>query len=171
MTLPIEPRPRRAADPCDMILPMAQHGGSFHRETSTHSAEETFQFGFTLGRSLAFPRKILLFGELGVGKTVLAKGVVCGLGVEDPDDIVSPSFTLIQEYRVNDRIVHHVDLYRVDDPREIEGLGLEELLLDDTLYVIVEWAEKLSLAEIPDSIYIHLQDLGGDNRAIQVESR
>jgi tRNA A37 threonylcarbamoyladenosine biosynthesis protein TsaE len=62
-------------------------------------------------------------------------------------------------------------LYRLDDPREIEALGLEELLLDDTLYVIVEWAEKLSLAEIPDSIYIHLQDLGDDDRAIQVEYR
>jgi tRNA threonylcarbamoyladenosine biosynthesis protein TsaE len=161
----------RATPSRDMISTMSQHRESSHHETSTHSPEETFQFGFNLGRSLATPRKVLLFGDLGVGKTVLAKGLVCGLGVEDPDDIVSPSFTLIQEYRVNNRIVQHVDLYRLDDPREIEALGLEELLLDDTLYVIVEWAEKLSLAEIPDSIYIHLQDLGDDDRAIQVEYR
>jgi len=109
-----------------------------------------------------------LFGELGVGKTVLAKGIVCGLGIEDPDDVVSPSFTLIQEYHLNTGIVHHVDLYRVDDPREIEGLGLEELLLDDSAYVIVEWADKLPGSDIPGAIYIHIRDLGDDDRAIQV---
>jgi tRNA threonylcarbamoyladenosine biosynthesis protein TsaE len=160
-----------AARPCDMISAMSQRSESSHQEISTHSPEETFQFGFDLGRSLAAPRKVLLFGDLGVGKTVLAKGLVCGLGVEDPDDIVSPSFTLIQEYHANHRIVQHVDLYRVDDPREIEGLGLEELLLDDSMYVIVEWAEKLPPFEIHDSIDIHMRDLGDDDRAIKLEYR
>ncbi|MBZ5554759.1 MAG: tRNA (adenosine(37)-N6)-threonylcarbamoyltransferase complex ATPase subunit type 1 TsaE [Acidobacteriia bacterium] len=141
------------------------------QEISTHASEETYQFGFNLGRSLSTPRNVLLFGELGVGKTVLAKGLVCGLGIEDPNDVVSPSFTLIQEYHINARIIHHVDLYRVDDPREIEGLGLEELLLDDSAYVIVEWADKLPLSNIPGTIHIHMRDLGDDDRAIQVEYR
>lgn len=151
-----------------MIFTMSQRSNPSTREISTHTPHETFQFGFNLGRSLPSPRKVLLFGELGVGKTVLAKGIVCGLGIEDPDDVVSPSFTLIQEYHLNTGIVHHVDLYRVDDPREIEGLGLEELLLDDSAYVIVEWADKLPSSDIPGAIHIHIRDLGDDDRAIQV---
>ncbi|MBZ5534475.1 MAG: tRNA (adenosine(37)-N6)-threonylcarbamoyltransferase complex ATPase subunit type 1 TsaE [Acidobacteriia bacterium] len=150
---------------------MSQRSEPSTREISTHAPQETFQFGFNLGRSLATPRNVLLFGELGVGKTVLAKGLVCGLGIEDPDDVVSPSFTLIQEYHAQGRTIHHVDLYRIDDPREVEGLGLEELLLDESAYVIVEWADKGPLPDVPGTIHIHIRDLGDDDRAIQVEYR
>ena len=139
------------------------------QEVLSRSAEETFQWGIELARSLSQPKNILLYGNLGAGKTVLAKGIVCGLGVSDPDDIVSPSFTLIQEYRVNGRIIQHVDLYRLDSARDIEGLGIEELLNDNSMFVIVEWAEKLPFPQIPNRISIHLIDRGEDERSLQVE--
>lgn len=152
-----------------MIPTMRERTGVSLREISSDSPRETFRFGFDLGESLQTPTNILLCGELGVGKTVLAKGIVCGLGVEDPDDIVSPSFTLIQEYRVRGRIIQHVDLYRIDNPREIESLGLEELLLDEGMYVIVEWAEKLPYSDIANAVHIYLRDLGEDRRSIRAE--
>jgi tRNA threonylcarbamoyladenosine biosynthesis protein TsaE len=152
-----------------MISTMLERTGVALREISTNSPQETFRFGFEFGESLPTPTNILLYGDLGVGKTVLAKGIVCGLGVEDPDDIVSPSFTLIQEYRVQGRIIQHVDLYRIDNPREIESLGLEELLLDEGMYVIVEWAEKLPYSDIANAVHIHLRDLGEDRRGIRAE--
>jgi len=152
-----------------MIPEMVERTGISLQEISTYSPEETFRFGFEMGRSLSTPTNVLLWGDLGVGKTVLAKGIVCGLGVEDPDDIVSPSFTLIQEYRVQGRIIQHVDLYRIDNARDIESLGLDELLLDVGKYVIVEWAEKLPYSDIANAVHIYLRDLGEDRRSIRVE--
>lgn len=138
-------------------------------ETLTHSEEETFKFGYHLAQSLPGPSNLLLTGELGMGKTVLAKGIICGLGVPDRDDVVSPSFTLIQEYRVNDRVIAHVDLYRLNSPREIDTLGLEELFTDERLYVIVEWADKLPPREMPRCVSVRIEDAGENDRSIQVE--
>lgn len=140
------------------------------QEVETHSPEETFEFGFKLACRLASPKNILLYGDLGMGKTVLAKGIICGLGVEDRDEVVSPSFTLIQEYRINDRVIQHVDLYRLDSAREIEALGLEEMLNDDRNYVVVEWADKLPFVEIPRALRIEILDRGENNRALRMES-
>lgn len=141
------------------------------QEIETQSPEETFHFGNQLAQSLPKPCNILLFGALGMGKTVLAKGIVCGLGVEDPDDVVSPSFTLIQEYRIGDRVIQHIDLYRLDRAQDIVALGIEELLDNEQTYVIVEWAEKLPFAQIPNTISIHLRDLEDNRRAIRVERK
>jgi tRNA threonylcarbamoyl adenosine modification protein YjeE len=152
-----------------MIAHMAEANELAVENIVTTSAEESFRFGFNLARSLNSPKNIFLYGDLGAGKTVLAKGIVCGLGAEDPDDIVSPSFTLIQEYRAQGKAIHHVDLYRLDSPRDIDGLGIDELLQDDAAYVIVEWAEKLPYAVIPSVVEIHLTDLGDDRRSIRVK--
>jgi tRNA threonylcarbamoyladenosine biosynthesis protein TsaE len=141
----------------------------FDRVTETHSPEETFQLGVRLGQSLPIPHNILLYGDLGMGKTVLAKGIICGLGVENPDDIVSPSFTLIQEYRVRHRVMQHVDLYRLDNSRDIEGLGLEEPLQDENIFVIVEWAEKLPYPSLKKTISIRIHDLGENQRTLSIE--
>jgi len=142
----------------------------FDRVVETHSAEETFQLGVELGQSLLIPHNILLYGDLGMGKTVLAKGIICGLGAENPDDIVSPSFTLIQEYRVKHQVIQHIDLYRLDNSRDIEGLGLEEPMQDENIFVIVEWAEKLPYPALKKTISVRIHDLGDDLRTLRVES-
>lgn len=153
-----------------MILPMREGNSTSGQIRETNSAEETFQFGFDLARSLPGPRNILLYGDLGMGKTVLAKGIICGLGVTDPDDVVSPSFTLIQEYRPGGRIIQHVDLYRLERVEDIDGLGLDEVLLDEAMYVIIEWADKLPTKKISNGLAIYIRDLEGNSRSIQVEA-
>lgn len=139
-------------------------------EVETHSPDETFEFGFRLGKRFATPKNFLLYGDLGMGKTVLAKGIICGLGVEDRDEVVSPSFTLIQEYRVNQRVIQHVDLYRLDTAREIDGLGLEDLLNDGRNFVVVEWADKLPFTQIPHALRIEILDRGENNRVLRIET-
>lgn len=126
--------------------------------------------GVQLGREMHSPTNVLLYGDLGMGKTIVAKGIICGLGVKDPDDVVSPTFTLIQEYRAEGRVIQHIDLYRLDRPADLESLGIEEILNDGRMFVIVEWAEKLPDQNVPRALSIHIQDLGDNQRAFRVET-
>src|SRR5713226_914506 len=101
-------------------------------ETVTHSPEETMAFGRALAGELEPPCLVLLEGELGTGKTTLVKGIVAGLGAAHEEEVNSPTFTLVHEYSkpgVACR-VYHVDLYRIEDPRELATLGLDECFLD-----------------------------------------
>jgi len=109
------------------------------RSWITHSEEETRALGALLARELAPDGVLLLSGDLGAGKTVLARGVAEGLGI-DPDEVQSPTFSLIREHRGTGRLVH-ADLYRLA-PEETGALGLEELLAGPGVKV-VEWAERL----------------------------
>jgi tRNA threonylcarbamoyladenosine biosynthesis protein TsaE len=114
----------------------------------THSPEETIAFGRDLAAVLHPPCLVLLEGDLGSGKTTLAKGIVAGLGAACEDEVTSPSFTLVHEYGPAETHagqgikVYHVDLYRVEGQHEIESLGLDDLL-GSTSTVIIEWGEKL----------------------------
>jgi len=105
----------------------------------THSEAETRAVGRDLASGLSAGAAVLLFGDLGAGKTVFVKGLAEGLGCRD--EVSSPTFTLVQEYRGDRFTLFHVDLYRLDDPREIEDLGLEEIAADGVL--AIEWSEKL----------------------------
>ena len=108
---------------------------------STDSHEKTLAFGLQLGQCLKPGDIILLFGDLGAGKTTLTQGICRGLGVNKDEYIQSPTFTLVNLYQ--GRIpVNHVDLYRLDSISEIEALGLEENLFSSSVSII-EWAEKL----------------------------
>jgi tRNA threonylcarbamoyladenosine biosynthesis protein TsaE len=110
----------------------------------THSEEETIELGRRIGRELPKRAIVLLIGNLGAGKTTLAKGIISGLGAAEPDEVASPTFTLIHEYgprESNKARVYHVDLYRLDTPQQVATLGLEEMYDRDAV-VLIEWGEK-----------------------------
>ena len=105
---------------------------------------------------------MLLIGDLGAGKTAFVRGVAEGLGV-DGQEVSSPTFTLIQEYRSGRLPLFHVDLYRLNDPREINDLGLDEIAGDGVL--AIEWAEKLPRRP-EGAVAVHMAHGGGDSRTI-----
>src|SRR2546429_5433538 len=111
------------------------------QEFITHSAEETIALGRKLAAMLAPPKLILLRGDLGAGKTTLVKGIAEGFGAASADDVTSPTFTIVHEYQSPRATLYHIDLYRVDTDRELETLGLDDLIGPGSILVI-EWGEK-----------------------------
>jgi tRNA threonylcarbamoyladenosine biosynthesis protein TsaE len=136
--------------------------------TVTHSHQETFDLGYSIGQSLQRPQIFFLEGNLGTGKTVFAKGLVCGLGLADPDDVPSPSFTLINEYPLRFK-VYHIDLYRLDTLRDMQSLDLEEIFAEPAV-ILVEWAEKVPLQAfgVEQAVRVKIEDLGGNDRKIEI---
>jgi len=119
---------------------------------TTHSEQETAEAGRRLADELHPGSVVLLIGDLGAGKTAFTRGLAAGLGIE-PGDVSSPTFTIVQEYRGGRLPLFHVDLYRLNDPREIDDLGLDEIAADGVL--AIEWAEKLPRA-VPGAIVVRL---------------
>jgi tRNA threonylcarbamoyladenosine biosynthesis protein TsaE len=132
--------------------------------TVTRSEDETAAAGRGLASRLAPGSVVLLFGDLGAGKTAFVRGLAEGLGL-DPDAVSSPTFTLIQEYRGSPSL-YHVDLYRLQGGAEIDDLGLDDLASGDAI-VAIEWAEKMR-ARPGDAWEVRIQDLGEDLREIQI---
>lgn len=130
----------------------------------TFSEAETIALGERLARELPPRGVVLLIGNLGAGKTTLAKGIVSGLGAAPPEEVSSPTFTLIHEY--GDGRVYHIDLYRLEEAREAATLGLEELFDRDAL-VLIEWGDRFPQILPPErtEIRIHARD---DEREIEV---
>ena len=140
------------------------------REYITESHEQTVGLGRELARRMRPPLLALLVGNLGMGKTTLAKGIVSGLGAAREEEVTSPSFTLIHQYGRGKVTVFHVDIYRLESPREISTLGLEDLFEEaEPAVVLVEWGEKLRELLPGPRWEIHLADLGEDRRRIVVE--
>ncbi|MFB3853658.1 MAG: tRNA (adenosine(37)-N6)-threonylcarbamoyltransferase complex ATPase subunit type 1 TsaE [Vicinamibacterales bacterium] len=131
----------------------------------TNSEAETEAAAERLARRLPGGSLVLLFGELGAGKTRFVRGLAAGCGV-DPDEVTSPTFTLVQSYR-GSRVLHHVDLYRLT-AAEADELGLEEMAADRNAVVAIEWAERLPRA-VPGAIEVRIDDLGGDRRRILID--
>jgi tRNA threonylcarbamoyladenosine biosynthesis protein TsaE len=134
--------------------------------TISHSVQETFDLAKSLGESLTHPAIFFLEGNLGVGKTVFAKGLICGLGQSDPDDVPSPSFTLINEYELRLK-VFHIDLYRLETREDLRSLDLEDVFAQPAV-ILIEWAEKLGDADLPGAIKVRIEDLGKDERRLQI---
>ena len=130
----------------------------------TASEEETITLGERLAQTLPRGATVLLIGNLGAGKTTLAKGIVKGLGAAEGEDVSSPTFTLIHEYGTPPA-VYHVDLYRLDSAREVASLGLDELF-DSPALVLIEWGERFPELMPPGHIEIRLRALNGDEREI-----
>ena len=131
----------------------------------TASEEETVALGKRLARGLPVHGVVLLTGNLGAGKTTLAKGIVSGLAAAPADEVSSPTFTLIHEYG-NGR-VYHVDLYRLEEPRELATLGLDELFERDAL-VLIEWGERFGRFLPAERIEIRIRAVDHDEREIEV---
>jgi tRNA threonylcarbamoyladenosine biosynthesis protein TsaE len=131
----------------------------------TNSPEETAALGRQLAPSLGADSVVLLLGDLGAGKTVFVRGLAQGLGAS-PADVSSPTFTLIQEYRSGRIPLLHVDLYRLNNPQEVEDLGLEEL--GNGAVVAIEWAEKLPRTP-PGAISVSIEHLGEGERRVTIE--
>jgi tRNA threonylcarbamoyladenosine biosynthesis protein TsaE len=130
----------------------------------TTSEDETFALAQKVAAGLKPGTFVLLYGDLGSGKTAFVRGLAAGLGA-DPAEVSSPTFVLMQHYRGRMPITH-VDLYRLDSAAAIDDLGLEELVGGGVL--AVEWAERLPHA-MQESVRVRIEDLGADRRRITIE--
>ena len=130
----------------------------------TRSERDTAAVAAGLARTLEPGTCVLLYGDLGAGKTVFVRGLALGLGA-NPDDVSSPTFVLIQHYKGSMPLTH-VDLYRLDTPAAIEDLGLEELAAGGV--VAIEWAERLP-HPIEGGVSVRIEDAGGDDRRITID--
>jgi len=139
-------------------------------EHTARSSEETIALGRDIAARLGPPVIVALRGELGSGKTTLAKGIISGLGAAREEDVTSPTFTLVHVYRnpLNGLRVHHADLYRVSDFHDLETLGLEDVF-DQPGVLIVEWAEKLTLRSDWPVLDVELAYAGDAARRIAVQ--
>ena len=140
-------------------------------EYITHSAEETLALGRKLAPALQKARMVILRGDLGTGKTTLVKGIAEGLGAASQDDVTSPTFTLIHEYRGPNVNLYHVDLYRVDTPRELDTLGLDELFAENGNLVLLEWGEKFPRFQKERDVEICIERRSDQERRIVVRRR
>jgi tRNA threonylcarbamoyladenosine biosynthesis protein TsaE len=133
----------------------------------THSPEETIELGRRIARDLPGRAAVLLIGDLGAGKTTLAKGIVSGLGAAAPEDVSSPTFTLIHEYGRGR--VYHIDLYRLEKPAEVASLGLEEIF-DREAVALIEWGERFPALMPAERLEIRLRATGSEDRQIEMHN-
>jgi tRNA threonylcarbamoyladenosine biosynthesis protein TsaE len=139
------------------------------REITTHSAEETIAFGRSLQDLLVPPMLVLLRGDLGAGKTTLVKGIAEAFKAAGEDEVTSPTFTLIHEYRGPGVTLYHIDLYRVDTARELQTLALDDLMGENSI-LLIEWGEKFSRFARERDVEIALEHAGENDRHIRVIS-
>jgi tRNA threonylcarbamoyladenosine biosynthesis protein TsaE len=148
------------------------------RVFQTRSSSETIAAGRQIAELLSPPRFLILRGELGTGKTTLVKGIANALEAADPDEVLSPTFTLVHEYAGKLKVdgkerevdLYHLDLYRIEGERQLESLGLDELATGNAI-VLVEWGEKFPSVVKRSDGEILIEHAGGDARAITLTLR
>jgi tRNA threonylcarbamoyladenosine biosynthesis protein TsaE len=139
------------------------------REFTTSSAEETIALGRELAGMLAPPKLVLLRGDLGAGKTTLVKGIAHAFQAALEEDVTSPTFTLVHEYRGPSATLYHIDLYRVDTQRELETLGLDDMMSKNSI-LLIEWGEKFARFERERDVEIALERTGEERRRVVVSA-
>lgn len=150
-----------------------------HRVYTTRSADETIALGRDLAALLAPSRVLIVRGDLGAGKTTLVKGIAAALDAAEPDEVTSPTFTLIHEYpgvsqfhgrgqRAGSAVtLYHLDLYRIDDEKQLETLGIDDLITPESI-VLIEWGEKFPSIATRSNGEIAIETLTGDERRVSV---
>jgi tRNA threonylcarbamoyladenosine biosynthesis protein TsaE len=133
----------------------------------SHSEQDTRDIASALARDLAMGAVLLLSGDLGAGKTAFVRGLAEGLGL-DSDEVTSPTFTIVHEYRGGRLPLIHVDLYRLDRA-DLDEIGLDQDLAA-TGVVAIEWPERLTRS-IRGAIAVTITDRGGDAREIEITRR
>ena len=143
-------------------------------EFTTHSGVDTVEVGRKLAKLLKPPQFLLLIGELGTGKTTLVKGIAEALDAAEADEVTSPTFTLLHEYggqRDGEPVkLYHIDVYRLESERQLDTLGLDDLMTPDAL-VLVEWGDKFKSIRKKATGEIVITSEGGDARKITVTLR
>jgi tRNA threonylcarbamoyladenosine biosynthesis protein TsaE len=139
------------------------------KELIINSPDEMFAAGELLARSISGGNAILLYGGLGAGKTLLTKGIVSGLGY-DPDEVTSPTFTLVNLYKSATLNVYHIDLWRVDSGlNTAEAVGLDEIFDDPKAVTIIEWADRLGKVSFPGEVVeIRIKGDGDESRRVSI---
>lgn len=137
------------------------------QEFTTHSAEETVALGRKLTAFLSPPKLVLLRGDLGAGKTTLVKGIAEAFHAASSDDVTSPTFTLVHEYRGPAVTVFHIDLYRIDTPRQLETLGLDDLISENSV-LLLEWGDKFPRFQRERDVEIVLERVSENERRVRV---
>ena len=137
------------------------------REFTTNSPDETIALGRKLAQMLTPPKVVILTGDLGAGKTTLVKGIAQGFRAASEEDVTSPTFTLIHEYRGPAATIYHIDLYRVDTPRELDTLALEDLMNDNSV-LLIEWGEKFPRFQRERDAEIGIERISEEERRIRV---
>ena len=132
---------------------------------TTHSAEETTEQGRRLAAELKPGSIVLLRGDLGAGKTTLVKGIAEGFRAARAEDVTSPTFTLIHEYRGPAVTLYHIDLYRIDTQRELDTLALDDLMTPNSI-LLIEWGEKFARFAQERDVEIAIEHRGGDERLV-----
>jgi tRNA threonylcarbamoyladenosine biosynthesis protein TsaE len=143
------------------------------RQFVSNSPRETIAIGGEIAQLLSSPALLFLRGDLGAGKTTLVKGIAQALDAADPDEVTSPTFTLVHEYdgkrkidgKDHDVKLYHIDLYRIEDERQLETIGFDELTTEDAI-MLVEWGEKFPAVVKRSDGEIFIEHAGGDTRNI-----
>lgn len=133
------------------------------------SENDTFEIAKNIAKELKKGNIVCLDGDLGVGKTIFAKGFAKGLGIED--DITSPTFTLVQSYESLDNVLHHFDVYRISDESEMDEIGYEEYFFSDAI-CLIEWSSLIPDLIPENAIRISIEkdmEKGFDYRNINIE--
>jgi tRNA threonylcarbamoyladenosine biosynthesis protein TsaE len=152
---------------------MTQAAGVRVHEFETTSSADTIRVGHEIAKLLTPPKFLILKGDLGAGKTTLVKGIAEALDAAEPDEVTSPTFTLMHEYEGVRRdhgkeepvMLYHLDLYRIELERQLDALGLDEIATPDSI-VLVEWGDKFPSVARRSNGEIVMKTTGGDSRKI-----
>lgn len=137
---------------------------------TTHSAKETTELGRRLAADLKPGSIVLLRGDLGAGKTTMVKGIAEGFQAARAEDVTSPTFTLIHEYRGPQVTLFHIDLYRIDTQRELDTLALDDLMTAKSI-LLIEWGEKFERFAKERDVEIAIEHGGAEDRVITVKTQ
>lgn len=138
------------------------------QEWTSHSQDETIFIGHTLSTLLKPGQMVVLRGDLGAGKTTLVKGIAEGFNSALQQDVTSPTFTLVHEYRGPAITLFHIDLYRVDTDRELMTLGINDLRSEPGSILLVEWGEKFEQVREQADAEIRIERFGDTERKIRL---